>query len=899
MDVNGTRFHLVLGRADWSGCGDGQGHLLRDVWDASPPAAPAAIDWDDSHGELTLMPMVYEFPVPPVDKPPQLADRRGAGRDAAGNWYWIGSDGATVYVTSVGDGSTTTFWPGHDARTPAPSGESETFAPLNPAPAAIPQSLQGGAVTDDQFLVLGTLAPGGLLVFDLLTGGPPTHLPWPDGSPFTPFDIAARPGGGVFVLDVEHSLAWEFDRNLHVLAAQEPAPLTPPPGSFAPVVDDGAPPVPLRAVTVTAATAVGGDPIAIESLPDGGFVILDLGTGAGSLAVRYANGAPVGEPVPLADAAAGIAVTGFDFALAGDTLLVVDEAGKQSFGFTLSTPAGGLAVTLQRDYYPMRLFGGKALVAAGGGAWYDCADRWVPLTRQPRASYGTSGTILTPVLDGREPGCVWHRLMLDAIVPAGSGVAVFSAAADELDSFAAPAWQPEPDPRPRGDGPEIPFADIGLYRTHELLFQRATGRYLQVRLELIGDGRSTPRLRALRAWYPRFSYLSHYLPAVYREEPTSAAFMDRYLANVEGIATAAEDRIAAAQVLLNPACVPSDALAWLAGWLDLALDPLWDERRSRVMLAKTMQFYAARGTIRGIDIALRFVLDACADDSAFAEQQPPALASPRIVETFRTRRTPGVVFGDTSQLVSSANLVPGGRWDPTAGRDALISAYSSYLQAAGMMAAAGGFPILDPGDATSAAWQSFSGSVLGFVPQPADPAQWGGFLERRYANVQSLESAYALMFAAASLRDVPPPTTLPDDGAALVDWFQFQGVVLPTASHAHRFTVLLPWPLSVHDASGAALSQDDLRALATRIVTLQQPAHTIFDVKFFWAAFRVGEVRLASDTVLASGSRAPELLEPSLVGSGHLGTALLSGTPPSDRVQRTQSPDPSSEKEPS
>jgi phage tail-like protein len=893
MDVNGTQAHLLLGREDWAACSDVAGNSLDELWDTPSPPAAAQVDWDEVHAELTLMPNVYEFPVPAVDRPPRQADRRGAGRDTAGNWYWIGSDRATVYVTSIGDGSTTSFWPGNGASAVAPSPRGE-FLPVDP-PLSPPWSLQGGGVTEDQFLVLGTIDPPGLLAFDLLTGGPPAHLPWPEGSPFTPFDIAARPGGGVFVLDIENSLVWELDRNLRVVPARAIAAQASAPGSFGPL--DGSPPALPPTITVAAATPVAADAVAIEALDasDGGFLTLE--TSAGSSITRYLNGAPVGEPVALADATLEISISGFDFALAEDTLFVVDEAGKQSFAFTLTTD-GGLDLKLVRDLYPMRLFGGKGLVAAGARAWYDCGDAWVPLTRQPGASYLTVATILTPLLDGGEPGCVWHRLMLDGLVPAGSRVAVFTAAADDSSALALPAWQPEPDPRPRADGIEIPFVDTGQYRTYELLFQQARGRYLQVRLDLIGDGRSTPRLRALRAWYPRFSYLNRYLPAVYREDSTSASFLDRYLANAEGIATAIEGRIAAAQVLFNPAATPPEALTWLAGWLDLALDPMWDERRSRLMIANAMAFYAARGTIRGIDIALRFVLDACADASIFTDdQQVPALARPRIVEAFRTRRTPGVVFGDTSQLVPRGALAQGVRWDPTAGRDALNGAYGAFLQAAGLPSS-GGFPLLDPGDATSAAWRSFCSAVLGFVPQQADPSLWSAFLDRRYANIGTLASAYGLVFAAgAELTDVPPPAQLPGDGAALIDWFQFQGVVLPMVSQAHRFTVMLPWPLSVQDASGSVLSADDLRSLATRIVTLQQPAQTVFDVKFFWAAFRVGEARLASDTVLASGSRAPELLAPALLGSGHLGSALLGGTPPSDRVQRTLPSPPSPQKE--
>ena len=39
-----------------------------------------------------------------------------------------------------------------------------------------------------------------------------------------------------------------------------------------------------------------------------------------------------------------------------------------------------------------------------------------------------------------------------------------------------------PDPRPRASGAEVPFAASGPYSTHELLFQRAQGRYLGIGL---------------------------------------------------------------------------------------------------------------------------------------------------------------------------------------------------------------------------------------------------------------------------------------------------------------------------------------------------------------------------------------------------------------------------------
>jgi hypothetical protein len=61
-------------------------------------------------------------------------------------------------------------------------------------------------------------------------------------------------------------------------------------------------------------------------------------------------------------------------------------------------------------------------------------------------------------------------------------------------------------------------------------------------------------------------------------------------------------------------------------------------------------------------------------------------------------------------------------------------------------------------------------------------------------------------------------------------------------------------------------------------------------VKFFWAAFRIGEARLGDDTLLATGSRVPELVRPAVLGRDHLGETALAGPVASDRVRRTVEP---------
>src|SRR5205085_8623110 len=125
------------------------------------------------------------------------------------------------------------------------------------------------------------------------------------------------------------------------------------------------------------------------------------------------------------------------------------------------------------------------------------------------------------VLDSREPDCVWHRLMIDGCVPPEATVDVWSRTGEDEADVHTASWRPEPALVRRGDGSELPFLaqpPSEAYGTWELLLQEARGRRLQLRLRLAGDGRSSPRLRALRVYYPRFSYLERYLPKAYRRD---------------------------------------------------------------------------------------------------------------------------------------------------------------------------------------------------------------------------------------------------------------------------------------------------------------------------------------------------------------------------------------------
>jgi phage tail-like protein len=875
MDANRTRFHLLLG-SDWSS-------LQRDPHTTDIGDA----EIDTTTWEYRLHQKLFEFVPPRGDRIPSIADRRGAAVDRFGNWYWIDVAPTSIRVNSAGSGATTLYWEAGYGDAPVPVVQRPgAFAPVDVAPQPVLE-LGGAAVTVDHYLVVGIVDPKGLLVFDLRLTGGPRRMSWPDTVLFEPFDMAPRLGGGVWILDRENRRLWELDREFLVISRRSSLPA--PTGSFAPV-EGGEPSAPRRfgVVDVHDALKLSGDPVSVESAPDGSLLVLDRGDGSAPSHVRrYVDGVERGS-FALADPSGAPAFVGHDIALVPapaprngklGSLFAVDANGDQAYRFALSVDAHGkLNAALEPEYYPMRMFEGKALVADGKSAYYDFADRFIPLVLQPRPRFDASATVISQPFDSGTPGTVWHRILLDGSIPPGTSVTVSTRAADEKNEVAALAWNVEPAPYLRGNGSELPYVATPARRgTYELLLQRSKGRFVQLRLELAGDGRTTPRLSALRLYYPRFSYLDNYLPHVYREDPISASFLERFLANPEGIATAIEDRIAAAQVLFDARSAPPETLDWLASWFDFALDPNWPVARRRLFIEHAMDFFAVRGTVRGLEMALRLALDppSCVDKSVFDTASQPT-SGPRIIEQFRTRRTPAVVLGDPTESEGLRVVTPGERWLPAEGRDSLFARWRTYL---GTDDAGVELP-LQPDNATAAAWTSFVQSTLGFVPSSSpDEDAWHDFLTRRYAAIASLNTAYGLSGSGRydAFADIPYPTEIPPDGAPLVDWFQFEAVVLPMRANASRFTALLPVPTTDEPS---ALTNDQRRDLATRVLNLHKPAHTTFDVRFFWSAFRVGESRLGDDTVIDLGSRSPRLLEPAVLGSRYVGESTLGGDPP-------------------
>lgn len=821
MDVNGTKFHLLLTREDWAKAAQsGDGELLGEIWrreDNGETVDGQEFRWDEEKNEITLEKLIFKFTASIKDEKPKLEKRRGGARDRYGNWYWVDESGLKIKVLSNGSKNVTDFYPaGNEASKAEKKGD---FSPLEADFAKIVE-MRGIAVTIDHFLVVGTIEPSGLLIFDLFAGGEPRRVRWRNDAKFSPFDIAARRCGGVFVLDRDNKRYWTLDRNYQPISNKIDE--TSIEDDFQPFDEPakrehGERP---RAENYYSEILETHSPVSIESLPDDTILILDSPeTQNFSKIYRYFGERLLDtlatdsilskvESEEKKSPANSFRLRGFDFAflegdeVQNDRIFIVSEEGNQTYSFRLvcknelilsppvdlpsSVVSKNFELQPNDEFYPMRLYGGKGFVAADGKVYYDFGERWLPLTNQNRPRFVEKGSLITGVFDGKAPDCVWHRLLFDGCISSETKIEVYSRTANDKDEIKFADWQKEPELYLRGKGSELPFIERKTskekgFGTWELLFQKAKNRYLQLKIDFSGNGQRTPRISALRIYYPRFSYLEHYLPALYREDAQSASFLDRFLANIEGFYTTIEDRIAAAQMLFDVRSAPVEVLDWLADWLGVALDPAWSEDKRRLFIKRAIEFFHYRGTLRGLRIALRLALDECSDEGILDRQtaEQKRLDPIRIVERFQTRLTPDIIAADSVSDDDFPRVISlTGRWNPSQGADAISQRYREITGSNTSLK----FSLVMPENAEEAAkWQQFAASVLGFTPTAAIYAErrnWQNFLRDVYHNkIADLNRSHGTNYANSGgeedFRQILLPRGTEKNENLLADWQKF------------------------------------------------------------------------------------------------------------------------------
>ena len=892
-DVNGSSFHLLLTEEDW---------FTRPGPTGNPPVLSGApetdLEWTPSCGLRLRRTVPFDRTASPVRL--SREDRRGSDRDPDGVFWHVGEDRTSLWRTRDGDAEH--FWPPAD---PAADQESGAFAACA-VPEMEPPTLGGVAATADRWLVVGVLDPGtgplagpGLVLLDLLAGGEPVWRDWSHEVPdFAPIDACRLPGGGLLVLDAspdraEPTRVWPLDRHADPTLLQ----VRPAPPSVFDVCDRD----PAAAGEETADVGVPVPwvlpverAVSVAAVDETSYVVLDA---ARQRVLRFEGESLIGAldldnalASRLTDPTTDPAVRGHDIAVAQDPdgrriLFVSDAGGDEVFTFDIDADFAARA-----EHYPMRRHHGRGLVTDGTTVWFDTRRRWHPLLGRGRSQYRGWGTVVTAELDGHQPGCRWHRVALDGRLPDGTSLRLESRAADDVTALVGMPWRLEPTPYLRHGGTELsldtavrPPGSPGLpggSGTWETLLQRTDGRYCQLRLTMESAGGSSPEISALRLIYPRFSYLHRYLPQVYADQDAPTRFLERYLANPEGLLTDLEGRIADVDLLFDGRSAPAQYLGWLASWLGAVFDADLDVRRRRLFIEHAQRLFATRGTPAGLVLALRLVLDECPEAAFGAAGEDDPAFTVRVAERYLSRSTavplPGgpMVLAEDEDDVSAASS----RWSARLGanelhqrfQDDLVARYGSdWSTATGPAAVPTWLRGREPADVrvspttpldagARADWSRFLRGQLGLRTPAFDAGHlplYRRFLLQRYEQPARFAATYQLSAPPDDFDEVDAPERLPSFGPALEDWEVFVSLVVPIAESAHRFSVLLPVDLE-------APERDQLRMLdrARRVVELEKPAHTAFDVRPYWAAFQLGDARLGVDTRLGAGARRAALV---------------------------------------
>lgn len=218
------------------------------------------------------------------------------------------------------------------------------------------------------------------------------------------------------------------------------------------------------------------------------------------------------------------------------------------------------------------------------------SDGEVEPTRPPARVQ--EGDLATLAIDSGIDRCRWHRVRIDADLPLGTSIQVTATTSEEKN----PALLHEEDWQKEAGAVDF-------------LLRQPPGRYLFLRLCLMGNGLATPVVRRIRLDFPRVTSLE-LLPAVYREDPRAEDFTERFLSLFDASIGDLDALIARFPALLDGQGVDERVLPWLGGFLDVAFEPSWPVDRRRAILAAVPELYRLRGTPAGIALAVERVFGA-------------------------------------------------------------------------------------------------------------------------------------------------------------------------------------------------------------------------------------------------------------------------------------------------
>lgn len=223
------------------------------------------------------------------------------------------------------------------------------------------------------------------------------------------------------------------------------------------------------------------------------------------------------------------------------------------------------------------------------------------------------GIYFAAALDSTEEETEWHKLWLEADIPEETQIRISFFASDRrMQQVGGIITDLEPylaDPaigiREKLEATRHLWSEP-VVNPRDALIRNAKGRYLWLKIRIIGSETDTPCIRKLRVYFPRQSLLD-YLPPIYQEHPQSRDFLHRYLALFDSFLQQTEENVERMAGFFDPDSVSGDYLKWLGTWMGIAEDESWDEGKRRQLIKMAPELYKQRGTRRAVERILELV----------------------------------------------------------------------------------------------------------------------------------------------------------------------------------------------------------------------------------------------------------------------------------------------------
>ncbi len=288
--------------------------------------------------------------------------------------------------------------------------------------------------------------------------------------------------------------------------------------------------------------------------------------------------------VHVADLASG---TVFTFAASGRFL-------GQAAGVAVSAAAIGLDCK------------GRLVATPGGGSIRQALG-------QP--AFVSCGTFLAGPFEAATEPTRWQRLHLDASLPEGAHLKLWTLTASQPDDPGMPidcAGNENGMVVETGDVEVAPRRDLpaafGAWRelpwdATDAMVLNEPATFLWIAGQLAGNGLATPAVRQVRLVHDDEGWL-RFLPAFYARDDTSRQFLERALGLFETLFDRERALVDDLPLLFDPWAAPDhdggEWLEWLADWVGTELDESWSGVRRRESVARAFQANGERGTPRSL-----------------------------------------------------------------------------------------------------------------------------------------------------------------------------------------------------------------------------------------------------------------------------------------------------------